>query len=106
MSKTEEQLETEMQSQKTYRVLSELMSKCKTIDEMVLLITNQNLMFCGAMAFVVNKPNMTTERARALYMLRNIYTNAKNVLEGMSEAEFKEVSMKDNFQPGADDVTQ
>jgi len=63
------------------------------------------VIFCGAMHFAVANPKMTSSRAKANYMLRTMYNNAKSVLENMDEEEFKQVSMQENFMRGADNAT-
>lgn len=94
--------EAQSQSERAYRHIAQLISQCRGIEEMVKIMTTQQMMFSGAMAFAVDNNKFTTERAKALYLLRSMYTNAKSTLEQMSEEEFKAVSLRENFIPGDD----
>ena len=92
-----EKTQIEKQSQRAYSALAHLIGNTQSIEEMVALVTNMQMMFAGSMAFAVDNQKMTTERAKALYLLRSMYTNAKAVLEDMSEQELKAVSMREQF---------
>jgi len=92
--------QSKMEAEKAYRSIARLISQCENIDDMVRMMTNQQIIFCGAMAFAVAHPKMTTKRAKANYMLRKMYNNAKTSLEGMSESELDFVSMEKQFTRG------